>query len=317
MNAFKYWIVLGLSLGILDVYPQSAGTTSFEFVRNQYSPRGAAMGGNLIAIKSDIQATLYNPAALAGNTSRMWGIHYTDHLLDFKAGHLTYGQPYRNWGNFYSSLTYFSYGSFDETDEFGEQTGRAFGASEFALTMGYSNTLGEGFDYGTAIKYLYSSLDKYNASAAALDAGIIYTFSSMKDFSIGVSIANLGFTLDNYTSKEERLPLLVQLGLAKRLEHLPLLLTGSFQDMTMNEEHPTDFLKRFAIGGEFEVSQIIKLRLGYQNQINQDVKPVGRTILSGISFGLGIIWRQFRLDYAYSNFGDLGSQNRIGINGTL
>jgi len=317
MNAFKYWIFLVLSLGILKVFPQSAGTTSFEFVRSQYSPRGAAMGGNLIAIKSDIQSTLYNPAALAGDNFRQWGIHYTDHLLDFKAGHLIYSQPYRNWGNFYSSLTYFSYGSFDETDDFGEQTGRTFGAGEFALTMGYSNTLGKGFDYGTAIKYIYSSLDKYNASAVALDAGIIYTVSSIEDFSIGVSIANLGFTLDNYTTKEERLPFLVQLGLAKRLAHLPLLLTGSFQDMTMNEDHTTDFLERFGIGGEFEVSQIIKLRLGYQNQINQDVKPVGRTILSGISFGLGINWHQFRLDYAYSNFGDLGSQNRIGINGTL
>jgi hypothetical protein len=275
------------------------------------------MGGNLIAIKSDIQSTLYNPAALTGNTSRQWGIHYTDHLLDFKAGHLIYAQPYRSWGNFYGSLTYFSYGSFNETDDFGEQTGRTFGAAEFALTLGYSNTLGKGFDYGTAVKYLYSSLDKYNASAAALDAGLIYTVSGIKDFTIGVSIANLGFTLDNYTAKEEKLPFLVQLGFAKKLEHLPLLLTASFQDMAMNEDHPTDFLKRFGIGGEFDVSQIIKLRLGYQNQINQDVKPVGRTILSGISFGLGINWRQFWLDYAYSNFGDLGSQNRIGINGTM
>jgi hypothetical protein len=317
MRVFKYWLLLYLWVTISTAYPQSAGTTSFEFIRSQYSPRGAAMGGNLMAVKSDIQAALYNPAALAGNPDRLWGISYTDHLLDFKAGHLAYSQPYRNWGNFNGSLLYFNYGNFNETDEFGDRTGRTFSAAEFALSLGYSNSLGGGFDYGTAIKFLYSSLDKYNASAMALDAGLIYTISGTKDLTFGVSLANLGFTLDNYTTKKEKLPFLFQLGFAKRLEHLPLLFTASFQDMTLNEDHLTDFLERFAIGGEFDISQIIKFRLGYQNQINQDIKPVGRTILSGISLGLGILWRQFRLDYAYSNFGDLGSQNRIGINGSL
>lgn len=317
MKILTYWLIISLGVGIITVYPQSAGTTSFEFIRSQYSPRGAAMGGNMMAIQSDVQATLYNPAALSGNTSRLWGIHFTDHLLDFKAGYLTYAQPYRNWGNFYGNLIYFNYGSFNETDEFGEKTGRTFGASEFALSAGYSHTLGLGFDYGLAIKYLYSSLDNYTASAFAFDAGIIYSVRGMKDFTIGVSLANLGTTLDNYTSKKEKLPFVFQIGGAKKLEHLPLLFTVGFQDIAISEDHLTDFLKKFGIGGEFDISDIIKLRLGYQNQINQDVKPIGRRVFSGFSMGLGIYWRLFNFDYAYSNFGDLGSQNRLGISGTL
>ena len=124
---------------------------------------------------------------------------------------------------------------------------------------------------------------------------------------------NLGITLDNYTSYQEKLPLILQLGFSKRLAHLPLLLTGSLQDMAVRGDGITDYLKRFAIGGEFDISEIIKFRLGYQNQINQDVKPIGRTVLSGFSLGLGINWRQFRFGYSYTNFGDLGNQNRLGI----
>ncbi len=313
---YKITLVLVL-LPLLKVHSQSAGTTSFEFLRSQYSPRGAAMGGNLMAIKDDIHGILYNPAALAGYSIRQWDINYVDHLLDFKAGQLAYAQPVRKLGNVYAGLLYFNYGSFTETDEFGIETGRIVHASEFALITGFSNHLGEGFDYGLGMKFLYSSLDTYNASALALDAGLIYTVPGINDLTLGFSMLNLGKTVNNYTSKTEKLPLVVQFGFAKRLAHLPLLLTGSLQDITVSGDNATDFLKRFAIGGEFDISQILKFRLGYQNQINQDVKPVGRTILSGFSLGLGVFWQKLRLDYSYSNFGDLGSQNRIGVSGSL
>ena len=296
---------------------QSAGTTSFEFLKSQYSPRGAAMGGNLMAVSGDIQALLYNPATLASNTNRLWDINYIDHLIDFKAGQLSYAQPMKTIGNFYTTLFYFNYGEFNETDEFGDQTGRTFNAAEFALSAGMSNHLGEGFDYGLGIKYLYSSLESYNASAIALDAGLMYAVPLVEDLTLGLSLLNFGMTLDNYTSHQERLPLVLQFGFSKRLAHLPLLLTGSFQDMAVSGDKVTDYLKRFAIGGEFDISEIIKFRLGYQNQINQDVKPIGRTVLSGFSLGLGINWRQFRFGYSYSNFGDLGSQNRLGISGSF
>ncbi len=296
---------------------QSAGTTSFEFLKSQYSPRGAAMGGNLMAVSGDIQALLYNPATLASNTNRLWDINYIDHLIDFKAGQLSYAQPMKTIGNFYTTLFYFNYGEFNETDEFGDQTGRTFNAAEFALSAGMSNHLGEGFDYGLGIKYLYSSLESYNASAIALDAGLMYAVPLVEDLTLGLSLLNFGMTLDNYTSHKERLPLVLQFGFSKRLAHLPLLLTGSFQDMAVSGDKVTDYLKRFAIGGEFDISEIIKFRLGYQNQINQDVKPIGRTVLSGFSLGLGINWRQFRFGYSYSNFGDLGSQNRLGISGSF
>jgi hypothetical protein len=302
---------------ILPLQSQSAGTTSFEFLKSQYSPRGAAMGGNLMAITGDIEAILYNPATLAGNTNRLWDINYVDHLIDFKAGQLSYSQPMNKIGNIYTTLLYFNYGEFNETDEFGDQTGRTFNAAEFALSVGMSNHLGEGFDYGLGIKYLYSSLESYNASAIALDAGLIYTVPLVEDLIFGLSLLNLGTTLDNYTSQQERLPVMLQFGFTKRLAHLPLLVSGSFQDMAVSGDKVTDYLKRFAIGGEFDISEIIKFRLGYQNQINQDVKPIGRTILSGFSLGLGVYWRKFRFGYSYSNFGDLGSQNRLGISGSF
>lgn len=317
MKLYSPFCLLLILIITVSGFSQSAGTTSFEFLRSQYCARGAGMGGNLMAIKGDINAMLYNPAALSGNNEQLWSVNYIDHLIDFNAGNISYAQPFRNWGNFSVALLYFNYGNFDETNEFGEVTGRTFSASEFALNIGYSNKLGAGFDYGLGIKYIYSSLENFNSSAIALDAGLIYSVPGVRDLTLGVTLLNLGTTIDSYTDYKDRLPLILQIGLAKRLEHLPLLITGSFQDLSSGKDGITDQLTRFSLGGEFDISEIIKFRLGYQNEINQDVKPLGRTILSGFSLGLGIYWRQFRLDYSYSNFGDLGNQNRISISGSI
>ena len=315
MKFFLRYLFITSFFFAYPVFSQSIGTTSFEFLKMQYSARGAAMGSNLIAVKGDVNSIFYNPAGLSAITDRQYTINYVDHLLDFQGGQLAYTHPTQNFGNLSAGLIYFNYGDFEETNEFGEKTGRNFSASEFALALSIANTLGEGFDYGLNLKFIYSSLDSYNASAIAFDGGLIYTIQQLENLQVGFSVSNLGFTLDNYTTTEEKLPLYLRLGFAKRLAHLPLLFTGSLNDLTLETGDFWDRIRRFSLGGEFDVSEIIKLRLGYDNDVNQSIKPIGGRNFGGINAGLGIIWQKFRLDYAYSAYGDLGSQNRLGLTG--
>ena len=189
------------------LFSQSVGTTSFEFLKMQYSARGAAMGSNLVAVKGDVNAMFYNPASLASITDRQYTVNYVDHLLDFQGGQLAYSHPTQRFGKLSVGLIYFSYGDFDETNEFGEKTGRSFSASEFAMAVSIANALGEGFDYGLNVKFIYSSLESYNASAIAFDGGLIYTIQQLENLQLGFSVSNLGFTLDNYTDTKEKMPL--------------------------------------------------------------------------------------------------------------
>lgn len=314
----KHLSGLFILVSLLSAYPlfsQSVGTTSFEFLKMQYSARGAAMGSNLIAVKGDVNSIFYNPASLASITERQYTINYVDHLLDFQGGQLAYTHPTQKFGKLSAGLIYFSYGDFDETNEFGERTGRSFSASEFALAVSIANMLGEGFDYGINVKFIYSSLESFNASAVAVDGGLIYTISQLENLQLALTVSNLGFTLDHYTSFEEKMPLLLRFGFAKRLAHLPLLFTGSLNDLSLDTGDFMDRLRRFSLGGEFDISEIIKLRLGYNNEVNQDIKPLGGRNFGGINAGLGILWKKFRFDYAYSAYGDLGSQNRLGVTG--
>lgn len=315
MKHLSKLILLTFLLSHYSLFGQSVGTTSFEFLKMQYSARGAAMGSNLIAVKGDVNAIFYNPASLASINDRQYTINYVDHLLDFQGGQLAYTHPTQKFGRLSAGLIYFSYGDFEETNEFGERTGRSFSASEFAFAVSIANMLGEGFDYGINMKYIYSSLESFNASAVAFDGGLIYTISQLEDLQLALTVSNLGFTIDHYTSFEEKMPLFLRFGFAKRLAHLPLLFTGSLNDLSLDTGDFLDRIRRFSIGGEFDISEIIKLRLGYNNEVNHDVKPLGGRNFAGLNAGLGILWKKFRFDYAYSAFGDLGSQNRLGVSG--
>ena len=308
---------LVLLVGISSGFSQSAGTTIFNFLKEQYSARGAAMANNLIAVKGDVNAIYYNPAVLSGTDEEQWTVNYVDHLLDFQAGQLAYTRPHAKLGNIALGLVYFNYGDFEETDQFGARTGNNFGATEFALGASVANTLGDGFDYGLNVKYVYSSLDVYNASGMALDAGLLYTFPYVKDLRFGISISNLGFVLDTYQEAEGKMPLNMRIGFSKKLAHLPLLFMASLNDLTLKTDNNTDFVKRFSLGGEFDVNETVKLRIGYNNGVNQNVKPLEGTAFAGISAGLGVLWNQFRLDYAFSTYGGLGNLNRLGVTGTL
>ncbi|NOX37100.1 MAG: PorV/PorQ family protein [Calditrichaeota bacterium] len=315
--------VLQVAILVMLFFPgwswgQSAGTTSFNFLKNQYSARGAALAGNLVAVKGDLNTLMYNPAGLTGLPKTQWMLGYVDHLLDFQGGQLAYGRVVPRWGTLGVWLVYFNYGRFEETDVFGEPTGKEFGASEMALGVTLSNVLGPNFDYGVSVKWIYSALDVYTASALAIDAGLIYTHPGIEGLRIGLSVSNVGIMLDKYTTVKESMPILIRVGFAKRLAHLPLLFTASLNDLTRSDGGPLwNRLKRFSVGGEFDVSQVIKLRFGYQNDVNQNVKPLGGRNFAGVTAGLGIVWRGFRLDYGYSSWGDLGSQNRLTVTGTF
>ena len=78
-----------------------------------------------------------------------------------------------------------------------------------------------------------------------------------------------------------------------------------------------DRLKKFSIGGEFTISELIRLRLGYNNDIHQGLDTGTGAGFSGVSVGLGIHINSYRFDYGFSSFGDLGATHRIGLSGNI
>jgi hypothetical protein len=314
----KKWLVAFLFLYIgSETLRAGDGTSGFEFLRTEYSSRAASMGRAFVAMRGDINGLYHNPSGMAYYDKNQFVVNYTDYLIDFGGGFAAYSHRLPGLGQLSGSIIWLNYGDFDETNEFAQQTGRTYGAYDLAFAVSYADVLEEFFSYGVTAKYVHSKIDMYTADALALDFGLMYAAPFSEDLYFGLSLLNVGTSLSAFINTKESLPLSLRLGAAKKLEHLPLELNFSFNDLNVSESNFWDRLAKFSIGGEFTLSQLIRLRLGYENELHRDLDTGQGSGFAGVSMGFGIYWKEYRFDYGYSSYGDLGGTHRFGLYGSF
>jgi hypothetical protein len=301
-----------LLVSVLTTQQSFTETNSvFNFLRNDVSPRAAALAGSFVTVTSDPSSIFYNPAGLSTLENPMGSVGFFKHLLDINAGYASYGQPYEDLGYFGAGLVYTNYGTFDETDELFNNLG-TFGASEFALLLGYSNLFEENVHYGINAKFIYSSIARYTSTGLAADFGILYTIPESK-VAIGASIRNIGGQLSSYISTREKLPLDVVVGASIVPRGLPLLLNVNFHKLNEDYGKFGDRFRAFTVGGEFTLSKVLLARVGFDNEKRKDLKVGTSSGLAGFSGGIGILVSGYLVDYSLSSLGKIGNLHRISI----
>jgi hypothetical protein len=293
------------------------GTSGFEFLRTEYSSRAASMGRAFVAMRGDINGLYHNPSGMAFLNQDQFVVNYTDYLVDFGGGFAAYSHRLSGSGQLSGSVIWMNYGDFDETDEFAQQTGRSYGAYDLAFALSYADILEDYFSYGVTIKYVHSKIDMFTADALAFDFGLMYSAPFDDNLYFGISLLNVGRPLSAFVETKESLPKSLRFGVAKKLEHLPLELNVALNDLNVSESNFWDRLAKFSIGGEFTLSQVIRLRLGYENELHSDLDTGQGSGFAGVSMGFGLHWNDYRFDYGYSSYGDLGGTHRIGIYGSF
>jgi hypothetical protein len=123
----------------------------------------------------------------------------------------------------------------------------------------------------------------------------------------------VGVQLGTYAGVTESLPLDVSIGGSIMPKGLPLLLNLAFHRLTDDVESFGDRFAAFTLGGEFTLSKVLQLRIGYDNARRKDLKLGTSSGLAGFTGGLGITVDQYGLDYALSSMGEAGSLHRISI----
>ena len=301
-----------LTLIMLHSLPALAGGgAAYEFLRNDVGARAAALAGTFAAFSDDPTLLFYNPAGLTTMTAPRGTAGFFKHLLDINAGHVGYAGELADIGWFGAGILYTSYGSVDERDELGNMLG-TFGASDLAFVAGYANTLDGNFSYGANLKFVFSSLAGYSSTALALDLGVQYAVPDSR-VTVGASVRNLGTQLSTYAGVREDLPVDVAVAGAVVPRGIPLLLNVGFHRLTDPADTFGERFRAFTVGGEFTLSRVIQLRVGYDNAVRQDLKIGSSAGLAGFSGGLGIAVGEYRLDYALSSLGKVGSLHRVTV----
>jgi hypothetical protein len=302
---------MSLFVGLSTASCLADSNTTYAFLRNEVGARAAALAGSFITVTGDPNSLFYNPAGLATLDASRGSIGFFKHLLDINSGYLSYSRQFEGIGSVGAGVIYTNYGSFTETDESGNERG-TFNAGDFAFVAGYANQFQDDFYWGANLKFIYSSIAGYRSTGIAVDAGLLYVIPESRA-SLGVSVRNAGTQLSKYLSTSERLPLDVSIGGSIIPRGLPLLLNVNLHRLADDAPTFIDRLRAFSIGGEFTLSKVLQLRVGFDNALRRDLKVGTSSGLAGFAAGLGISIGQYKIDYAISMLGQIGNFHRISI----
>ncbi|HEY1021662.1 MAG TPA: type IX secretion system outer membrane channel protein PorV [Flavisolibacter sp.] len=198
--------------------PINVVTTAVPFLRISPDARAGGMGDLAIATTPDASSPYFNLGKVPFNELRT-GLNLTytpwlkrlvnDVYLASMAGYhkLDDNQAIS------ASLRYFSLGSIQFTDNFGNPL-QSFNPREFGIDIGYSRKLGERTGFGVGLKYIYSNLaggsvggNTYKAgTTVAGDIGIYHNAHNEvgQGWAFGAALTNLGGKISYTDNADQR-----------------------------------------------------------------------------------------------------------------
>jgi hypothetical protein len=320
---------------------QIGGNATYKFLSLPGTPRIAAMGGDFLTINDgDINLALSNPSLIDHRMNNQLSLNFVDYFTDINYGTVSYGRSFEKLGSFVGSVQYIDYGRFTYANEGGETSGD-FRAGETALIVGWGRQLDSSFSIGANFKTIFSSLESYSSFGLAVD--IAGSYQTQDGMLVSLLARNIGTQLVSYESgRREALPFDLQLGLSKKMQHIPfrysILITNlhkwdlTYDDPTVVKTDPftgdeikddkfMEFLdktmRHVVVGAEFLPVKNFSLRLGYDYRRRQELKVDSKMSTVGFSWGFGIRISKFQFNYARKAYHLVGSPNFISISTNL
>ena len=333
-------IVLIFALLQLVAFGQSAGKHTYQFLELPPSARVTALGGTLIAvIDDDINLASLNPALLNESTDNAIAFNHNFHFAGINNGNVAFGKNIKSLGiNGLVSFQYISYGDFKLTDEYDQVLGD-FSASEKAIVLGASKKLNDRMTIGANLKGVFSTLESYSSTGIATDLGLTY-HNPESNFIFSAVIKNWGTELATYRDTRLTAPLDIQIGISKKLNHLPFrfsLTAHQLQQWSIRYDDPNavqetdlfgntqtqssfakgidNFFRHMIFSGEFLLGkkENLRLRIGYNHLRRKELAVSGFRSFGGFSLGFGMKINRFRLDYGVGYHHIAGAVNHLSI----
>lgn len=321
---------------------QIGGRYSYEFLGNPQSSRLTALGGSLITITDDdVSLAASNPALLNDKMHNQLTINHNFAFADISNGYIGYGRKINKWGgiNTHIGISYVSFGDFTASDEIGNAIG-TFSGGETSVAFGASKRLNERIVVGANLKGVFGNLENYSSTGIGGDLGLYYS-KLESNFSAAFVIKNIGTELSAYGTEKANLPLDIQIGISRKLNHLPFrftIIAHQLQQWSIRYDDPNNtqnesifedqvsepsafnegvdnFFRHFIFNGEFLLgkTQGLKLRFGYNHLRRKELSLSNFRSLAGFSGGFGLRIKGFNIDYGLGYYHLAGAANHISI----
>jgi len=311
----KSLLILTLLFLISGVHGQvsKVGTSAAPFLQIGVGSRALALGEANTSISDDASALYWNPSGIDFFTSNEVQFNYSDWFAGMKFYNALAVFHAGDIGSFGISVTSLSTPEMVvRTVEYPEGIGTRFDASDMAMGVSYAKSITDRFAFGATFKYINRRIWNMNASAIAMDFGIIYKLP-VDNMQLGMSILNFGsklqmqgtdgmvFTdiaedvignntqiLSHLMTKQWPLPLSLRFGLSYKI------LNTDLHTLTLASDyiHPNDNFSSLNAGAEYGFLDHFFLRAGYKSLMLEDSEE-------GLTFGGGAKYSFMGLDYSY------------------
>jgi hypothetical protein len=294
------------SLVVLSLNPMGAlaapGETAFAFLKLGVGARAMGLGSAYVALADDPTSLYWNPAGLASVHETQVTAMHNEWMQDFRQEYAAVGLPFKKGSIGFSFQGFYSAEALEGRDEVGNIT-QDIGFNDLAMTAAYGRTFSPGLDAGLAVRYIRGAIAEDNATAFAFDFGGKYRLGE-SGLSLGAAAQNIG---GNATYVNEAFPLPTTFRLGAAYSHALSSLHGAATLSTeVHKSKGED--TRFNVGGEFAYKERLALRAGAK--MGYDVED--------FSFGLGIMHKQLRFDYALVPLSlDLGTTHFFSLTAKL
>lgn len=342
MQLLKYTVGCLLTISSFGTYAQiTGGQYAFEYLRVSNSPEVSSLGGISVGNPAeDISLAMQNPALMRPGLHNELQLNYNDYYSGIKVANLAYGYHMAkiNTSCFFG-LQHFNYGIIDNRDAVGNLNG-TFHPVDYAITLGASRRYMEHWRYGAAIKYAHSSLYEASGAAAMVDVGVNY-YDTASLFDIGIVAKNMGVMVKKFNTEKpsEPIPFDLQLGISKKLKHLPLRMfatlhhlyqwdvryanpedlkgtnaLGKNDTVSDNGSHFGDKLFRHVIiGAELTFGKHVVVNISYNDLQRRELVVTAKPGLAGFALGLGLNLKKFQVHYARTYYHITGPYNELGL----
>ena len=311
---------------------EKVGATSFQFLKVVADARSMSLGGAYTAVVNYSDAVFWNPAALTQVEGMDFNFSYMDYFLDVKHMSFSASIPIKNWGTLGIQMMLADYGKIEVTsvDALGfigdvynpGLTGENINPYALVAGVSFARKLTNKFSFGLTAKYVredmdisssYASDNKNNRvyhNSIIFDAGLLYD-TGFRSLKLSAVVRHFGSSV-KYIDQSYPLPQLFNIGIAADLfgpdEAMFFKLHGQRLLLAFDLVQPRDYDQQYNVGLEYGLKDILFLRAGYR--INYDSQ--------GLSLGFGLKYKNFRIDYAYSDYGEyLNQVHRFSFGITL
>lgn len=283
---------------IFSVFAQNAGESGLSFLKIGPSAKTIAVS-DIGFLDGDVSSVYYNPATVNLNNSA--GIMFSHQAWIQDLSSQFVGANFSLWGIPFSvGANTTKVNDFEVRTQPTETPQSTFDVNYFYGNLSSGFGLTENIYFGFSIKYLYESIFTDDAAGLGYDLGLIYT-DILENLNLGLSVRNLG-SMNNLRLEKTKLPSDLLLNATYKfsvesasLEILPVFGIQNYFDSEITHIH---------FGSEIGYDKQFFLRLGYVNGIES----------RNISFGAGVFYKGFNLDYAFTPFTyNIGNANTISL----